>query len=80
MKTRTISSTEAQNNFGRVLDSSIQEGIVYIIERRGNAQAVLLSLANLDALLDDENILKNLGSILKEVSPKYDLGRTIEQD
>lgn len=80
MKTRRLSSTEAQNNFGRVLDSAIQEGIVYIIERRGNAQAVLIGLANIDALLTDENTLESFGSTLKELSPKYNLGREMEQD
>jgi hypothetical protein len=34
MSTKTIPSTEAQNNFGRILDDVVQNDARYIIQRR----------------------------------------------
>ena len=80
MKTKTIGSTEAQNNFGRVLDSAIQESIAYIIRRRGNAQAVIIGLSDFKALLADKEESRDLGLAIREMSPTYDLGETLDVD
>ncbi len=45
-----VSSTEAQNNFGRVLTRAIQEGIVYIT-KYGTEVAVVLSMDRFRALV-----------------------------
>ena len=80
MKTKTIGSTEAQNNFGRVLDSAIQESIAYIIRRLGNAQAVIIGLSDFKALLADKEESRDLGLAIREMSPTYDLGETLDVD
>ena len=80
MRTKTIGSTEAQNNFGRVLDSAIQDNIAYVIERRGTAQAVIIALSDLRTLLMDSEESKDLGLTIRELGPKYDLGETVDGD
>jgi antitoxin Phd len=45
-----VTSTEAQNNFGRVLTRAIQEGIVYIT-KYGTEAAVVLSIDRFRALV-----------------------------
>ena len=54
MKTRLIASTEAQNNFGRMLDDAVQNGTRYVIRRRNTSQAILLSIADLESLLSGD--------------------------
>ncbi len=79
MPTKTISSTEAQNNFGRILDDVTQNSARYVIRRRNTSQAVLLSLAELEKLLgatDSER--QDVGRVLRELSPVYDLGQSVE--
>jgi prevent-host-death family protein len=78
--TKTIPSTEAQNNFGRILDDAIQNGTRYVIKRRNTPQAVLLSLSDLERLLTANEIeRKEIGNVIRELSPVYDLGETVKQ-
>jgi len=78
--TKTIPSTEAQNNFGRILDDAIQNGTRYVIKRRNTPQAILLSLSDLERLLTANEIeRKEIGNVIRELSPVYDLGETIKQ-
>ena len=77
MATKGISSTEAQNNFGQVLSDVTQNRTRYIVERRGVPEAVILSLDDLTQLLDDEAERQNMYTIVREVRPRYDLGRTL---
>ena len=51
MTTKTVSSTTAQNNFGRILDDVVQNEARYVIKRRSSSQAILLSLADFESLL-----------------------------
>lgn len=79
MATKTIASTVAQNNFGRVLDDVIQNDSRYVIKRRGLPQAILLSLSDFERLLaasDEER--STVTRMLKEISPTYELGETID--
>ena len=43
MITKSISSTTAQNNFGRVLDDVTHHNTRYIVARRGIPQAIILN-------------------------------------
>ena len=42
MRTKTIASTAAQNNFGQILDDVSQHNTRYIIKRRNSSQAIIL--------------------------------------
>lgn len=79
MTTKAIASTEAQNNFGRILDDVVQNDARYIIKRRHASQAILLSLSDFEALLiATEHVRQEFGQLVREQSPFYDLGRTLE--
>ena len=78
MSTKTISSTTAQNNFGRILDDVVQSNVRYIIKRRNTSQAIFLSLADFEKLLiahEDER--RSLRNMIRELSPSYNFGETI---
>ena len=80
MKTRLIASTEAQNNFGRMLDDAVQNGTRYVIRRRNTSQAILLSIADLESLLSgDEAERMKLEKIIREVSPNYSFGEPVTE-
>jgi PHD/YefM family antitoxin component YafN of YafNO toxin-antitoxin module len=80
MATKSISSTSAQNNFGRILDDVIQNSSRYIIMRRNASQAILLSLADFENLLTGTEIeRREVSHIVRELAPIYDLGKTIEE-
>lgn len=79
MKTKSIASTDAQNNFGRILDDVMQNQARYIIKRRSSSQAILLSLAEFERLLDaTESEREKMGMMIRELSPTYDLGQPVE--
>lgn len=78
MTTKTISSTEAQNNFGRILDDVVQNDARYIVKRRSSSQVIVLSLADFRQLLAaNENERREIGRVIRELSPTYDLGDAI---
>lgn len=78
MGTRLVASTEAQNNFGRMLDDAVQNHTRYVIQRRGTAQAILLSLGELERLLSDESDEKSaLGRKLRELRGRYTVGESV---
>jgi prevent-host-death family protein len=80
MTTKTISSTEAQNNFGRILDDVVQNDVRYIVQRRNMSQVIVLGLADFEQLLAaNENERREISRVLRELSPVYDLGRAIPQ-
>jgi len=78
--TKSISSTEAQNKFGQVMNDVTQNQTRYIVERHGNPQAVILSFDDFTRILNDELERQNMRAILKEVRPMYELGRVIGSD
>jgi len=78
MATKVISSTQAQNNFGRLLDDVIQNHSKYVIKRRNVPQAILLSLADFQTLLAaSENEREKIGTVIRELGPVYRLGETV---
>jgi prevent-host-death family protein len=78
MSTKSISSTEAQNNFGRLLDDVSSNQARYIVERRGVPQAVILGLEDFAVLLADGPQRREMTRVLREMRPRYALGRIIQ--
>jgi PHD/YefM family antitoxin component YafN of YafNO toxin-antitoxin module len=78
MKTKLIASTEAQNNFGRVLDDVVQNRTRYIVRRRNISQAIIMSVTDLERLLSGEREEREkLERIVREARPTYSIGDTI---
>ncbi len=77
MATKRISSTQAQNNFGRVLDDVTHNHTRYVIERRGVPQVIILSFDDFAYVLNDEDERHEMDEMLRELRPKYRLGRVI---
>ncbi len=80
MAMKSISSTDAQNNFGQVLNDAAQNKTRYIIERRGVPQAVILDFDDLVDLLSGEVDGQQIHSILIEMKPQYTLGRILDTE
>jgi PHD/YefM family antitoxin component YafN of YafNO toxin-antitoxin module len=80
MGTKLIASTEAQNNFGRILDDVVQNGTRYVIQRRNASQAILLRMADLERLLlAPEGERQELSKVIHELSPTYSLGASVKE-
>ena len=80
MKTKLIASTEAQNNFGRVLDDVVQNSTRYVIRRRNASQAIILSIADFENLLSADEVERNkLEKLIRELSPSYTIGEFVEE-
>ncbi|RRR65451.1 MAG: type II toxin-antitoxin system Phd/YefM family antitoxin [Candidatus Viridilinea halotolerans] len=81
MKTKWIASTEAQNNFGRLLDDVIQNKTRYIIKRRNISQALLISIVDLEHLLaGNEAERQQVAKIIHEAKPAYTIGSVLVED
>jgi len=80
MSIKSISSTEAQNNFGRVLDDVTLNHARYIIKRRGIPHAIVLSFDDFAHMLREDSERRRMGSVLKELRPQYNLGEVIEPE
>lgn len=80
MGTRAIPSTEAQNNFGRILDDVVLNRTRYVITRRGAPQVVVLGLSDLVGLLQSGQRQRGrFGEMLCEMSPGYELGQSVDE-
>jgi PHD/YefM family antitoxin component YafN of YafNO toxin-antitoxin module len=80
MRTRLIASTEAQNNFGRMLDDAVQNNTRYVIRRRNASQAILLSIADFESLLaGDDSERKKLEKVIRELRPLYSVGEAVAE-
>ncbi len=75
-----ILSTEAQNNFGRLLDDVATNGTRYVIKRFGAPRAVIISVDDFEQLLgsslDDQHCLR----VLRESRAEYNLGEAVSTD
>lgn len=81
MKTKLISSTEAQNNFGRILDDITQYGTRYVVRRRNASQAIILSIADFERILAAGDADRGkLEKLIRELSPTYAIGQAVEGD
>lgn len=77
METKTIPSTEAQNNFGRILNDVIQNRTRYVVKRHNESQAIILSLSDFEQILADQAEQSKIATLVRELSPVYRLGETI---
>ena len=77
METKTIPSTEVQNNFGRILNDIIQNRTRYVIKRHNESQAIILSLSDFEQILADEVEQSKIAALVRELSPVYSLGITV---
>lgn len=79
MGTKLIASTEAQNNFGRVLDDVVQNDTRYIVQRRNTSQAIILSISDFEKILSaDDTERQRLEKVIKELSPIYSFGEPVQ--
>lgn len=79
MATKSISSTQAQNNFGQVLDEVTRNHTRYVVERRGIPQAIVLSFDDFAYLLSDANERRQMDAVIKELRPEYKLGQVLNR-
>jgi len=77
MTTKSISSTKAQNNFGRVLDDVTHNHTRYIVERRGIPQVIILSFDDFAYVLSDERERQQMDAVLRDLRPEYHLGQVV---
>jgi prevent-host-death family protein len=77
MITKSIGSTQAQNNFGRILDDVTHNHARYVIERHSVPQVIILSFDDFSHLLSDKDERQQMDMILKELRPEYNLGRVL---
>ena len=77
MSTKTIASTQAQNNFGQILDEVSRNHTRYIIQRRNISQAIILSLADFERLLENQSEREKMQRLVREMSPVYHLGESV---
>lgn len=80
MTIKSIASTEAQNNFGRVLDDVTRNHARYIIKRRGVSQVIVLSFDDFAHVLHDDTERQRMDTVLRELRPRYSLGEVIEPE
>ena len=76
--TKSISSTKAQNNFGRVLDDITHNQTRYIVKRRGVPQVIILSFDDFANVLSNTHKRKQMHTMLRELRPEYQLGEIVE--
>jgi len=77
MTNKSINSTEAQNNFGLVLNDVAHNNTRYIVVRHGVPQAVIIEFDDLIELLSDQTERKDLNNVLMGLKPAYTLGETV---
>ncbi len=80
MTTKSIASTEAQNNFGQILNDVIQHHTRYVIKRRNAPQAIILSLSDLEKMLTSSAEQQKMILLVRELTPVFDLGEPITAD
>lgn len=78
IETKTISSTQAQNNFGRVLDEVALNRSRYIVKRNGVPRAIVLGFDDFSGILTEERKRRQVDEFLRELRPTYQLGETVK--
>jgi len=77
MTTKAIASTEAQNNFGRILTDVILNNTRYVVKRRNLPQVIILSLTDFEQLLANEQEQHKIINIIRDLTPVYELGEIV---
>lgn len=76
--TKSVGSTQAQNNFGQVLDDVTRNHTCYVVERRGVPQAILIGFEDFARILQNAGKQKAMISLIREMRPKFRIGRVIQ--
>jgi PHD/YefM family antitoxin component YafN of YafNO toxin-antitoxin module len=79
MTIKAIASTEAQNNFGRILTDVILNNTRYVVKRRNLPQVIILSLADFEQLLASQNEQHKIINIIRDLMPVYELGEIVNE-
>ena len=79
---KVISSTDASNNFGSMIDEAARGRSYFIVTRMGKARAVVLGLEQYRDLLEDLEIKgeqndPEFQSALAEAKKDFELGRSL---
>lgn len=77
MNVKTINSTQAQNNFGRLLDDVTEQGTRYLVQRFGKVKAAIVPLDDFRCLLGQDDAVAHL---LRETNTIYSLGQQQTED
>jgi len=80
MNTKAIASTDAQNNFGRILNDVVQNQTRYIIKRHNSPQAIVLSLNDFENLLKDQVEQIKMVKLVRDLAPVYHLGEPVAHE
>ena len=78
MAIKSISSTQVQNNFGRVLDDITHNHTRYIVKRRNIPQVIMLDFDDFSRILSDAQERDRMSAVLKALRPEYHLGQIFE--
>lgn len=79
---KTITATEASNNFGRMADEAARGRSLFIVTRMGNPYAVVIGFDQYRALLEELETVQELNDEgylagLAEAREDIELGRTL---
>jgi prevent-host-death family protein len=77
-KTKTIPSTDAQNNFGQILNDVVQNNTRYVIKRRTIPLAIVLSLSDFEKIMANQDERQKMTHVVQELGYVYSLGETIK--
>jgi prevent-host-death family protein len=80
MANKSINSTEAQNNFGLVLNDIVHNRTRYIVVRHGVPQVVMIGLDDVIEILSNDRERAVLREVLTGLRPEYALGETVGED
>jgi prevent-host-death family protein len=77
-ETKTIPSTDAQNNFGQILNDVVQNNTRYVIKRRTIPLAIVLSLSDFEQIMASQDERQKMTHVVQELGHVYSLGETIQ--
>lgn len=82
---KTISATEASNNFGSMIDEAARGRSFFVVTRMGKARAVVLGLDQYRDLIEELEIKQEQSdpvfqAALAEANKDFELGRTLNLD
>jgi prevent-host-death family protein len=77
-ETKTIPSTDAQNNFGQILNDVVQNNTRYVIKRRTIPLAIVLSLSDFEQIMANQDERQKMTHVVQELGHVYSLGETVQ--
>jgi len=80
MSVKAISSTQAQNNFGQVLNDIASNRTRYIVERHNSPIVVMLGFDDFFEILSNPHENEQMLQVIGKLRPNDNLGRIILSD